>query len=881
LYLFDINLFSVIFCSMNRIQQLLFLFLLIVGSPDLDSQNIDSLLNNKRVYYSESIGQMPVPRIDGLLDDEIWSLSEWQGDFTQQFPYGGRPASEKTFVKALYDRSNLYVAFICRDSEPELIRNILGRRDERGGDNAGIALDSYYDKRTAFEFSLTAAGQKMDLKHLGDYIFDFNWDAVWDGATSLNDSAWIAEMRIPFSQIRYTDRDEHTWGLHFYRVISRKQEAVNWQYIPREAPAMVFLFGELKGVHDIRSSRQVEFLPYALSSLKRPAGNHGFDPLQFNGGLNAKVGISSDYTLDLAVNPDFGQVEADPSVLNLTSFETFFEEKRPFFLEGNDVFDFNMDGDIPYYSRRIGSAPSIPGNLSGMQISNFPDHTTILGAAKLTGKNKNGLSVGLVNGLTAGAYGQANWDNGTEKEIVVSPMSNYTASRIKRDFKKGNTVLGGMFSMVNRISSDSVTNRLHPSRAMSGGLDLLHQWKNRDYYLEVKTLASQLTGTPEAIMSKQLAHNHRFQRPDANHVEVDSTREQLSGHGSLIRAGKKGGKWNYYLQGQYRSPGLNLNDMGYIRQSDFLAERFEISYDMNEPGRWIRDYFLALYQEARWSFGGENTGSLIGFEVEARNNQLWWARMILEYKFPFLDTRELRGGPALRNEGSHKLSSTLGSNSSKDLYAILGYQHTGYGYDRSHEDLLAFSITWLPLKRLKFSGITQLIRQQYHQHYVRTIPGNNSDEYIIGAIDRRTASFTIRGELFITPELSIQYYGNPYYSAGNYSSFRRINEASSRDTNTRWESLDLAYDESASMYSYDLNSATMEFANPDFSFMQFRSNLVFRWEYNLGSTLYLVWSHDRSDWINEYNPVTSTMGDLFGLRGSNVFMVKLNFWFSI
>ncbi|MCK5135361.1 MAG: carbohydrate binding family 9 domain-containing protein [Bacteroidales bacterium] len=866
---------------MNKTPILLLFLLQVIFIQNLTAQNIDSLLNNKRVYNSESIGKHPPPKIDGLLDDEIWTLGKWQGDFTQQFPFGGKEASENTFVKVMYDRSNLYVAFICQDSEPDKIRDILGRRDARSGDNAGIALDSYYDKRTAFEFSLTAAGQKMDLKHLGDYHFDFNWDAVWDGATSRNDTAWIAEMKLPFSQIRYANRDEHVWGLHFYRVISRKFEADNWQYIPREAPAMVYLFGELKGIKNIRTSRQVEFLPYALGSLARFKGNENTEPFKFNGGLDAKVGISSDYTLDLSVNPDFGQVEADPSVLNLTSFETFFEEKRPFFLEGNDVFDFEMDGDIPYYSRRIGSAPSFSSTYNEWEVSEIPDRTTILGAAKLTGKNRNGLSVGLVNGLTARELGRATDDAGLVKNIEVSPMSNYVASRLKRDFKDGNTIVGGVFSLVNRIAADSVSGQLLPTNAISGGLDLLHHWKNRNYYLEVKTIASQLNGSPGAILKKQLAHNHRFQRPDADYLEVDSLTEHLSGHGGLIRAGKKGGKWNFFLQGQYRSPGLNLNDMGYIRQSDFMGERIEISYDMNEPGKWIRDYYLQLYQEALWSFGGENTGNQVGLILEARNNWLWWLKLYLQYDFTYLDIRELRGGPALRNDGVYMMAISVGTNTAKDLYAAIGYQHRAFGMEQSNEDFLGLSLTWLPIKRLKFSGIARFNQRQYHQQYVTTISENTTDEYIVGNIDHYTLSLTFRGELFITPELSLQYYGSPYYSVGKYDSFRRIDQASSKKTSERWETLDLTYDPALDSYSYERNSETFRFDNPDFSFMQFRSNLVFRWEYKLGSTIYVVWSHDRSGWESMYNPVRDITGDLFGIKGNHVIMVKLNFWFSV
>jgi len=260
---------------------------------------------------------------------------------------GGGDPTEETYIKVLYDHSSLFVAIICQDDVHHLIRDIFDRRYVLRGDMAGIAIDSYQDKRTAFEFNLSAAGQKIDLKHLGDYLWDFNWNAVWDGATSKNDTSWVAEMRIPFSQIRYTNREEHVWGMHVWRWIDRKQEEDQWQYIPLQATAMVYLFRELKGMKNISESRQVEFLPYVLSSIEKPADGDGFDPLRFNAGLDAKVGISSDYTLDLTINPDFGQVEADPSVLNLTSFETFYEEKRPFFLEGNEIFDFELDGDTP------------------------------------------------------------------------------------------------------------------------------------------------------------------------------------------------------------------------------------------------------------------------------------------------------------------------------------------------------------------------------------------------------------------------------------------------------------------------------------------------------------------------------------------------------
>ncbi len=563
---------------MTRIRLTSWLLSLIVCTAPSKAQNLDSLLNNKRVYNAVSIGELPQPRIDGLLDDEIWQLGEWQGEFTQQQPHGGAKSTEQTWIKVLFDHSSLFVSIICRDSEPDQIWDIFDRRDALSGDMAGIALDSYDDKRTAFEFNMSAAGQKMDLKHLGDYLWDMNWNAVWEGATSKNDTGWIAEMKIPFSQIRYANTEEHVWGMHVWRWISRKAEEDQWQWIPKEAPAMVYLFGELKGVNNIRTSRQVEFLPYGLTSIRKEGGSDSFDPLKFNGGIDAKIGISSDYTVDLSINPDFGQVEADPSVMNLTSFETFYEEKRPFFLEGTEIFDYELDGDIPYYSRRIGSAPVFPGVYRGSEVTDVPSYTTILGAAKFTGKSSKGLSLGVVNGLTAQEFATIN-EGGTEKEkIQVAPLSNYMSSRVKKEFNEGNTIFGGIVSLVNRFSPDSAVDQLLPQMAASGGLDFLHYWNQKNYYVEAKAIASQLKGSSDAILSQQLGHTHRFQRPDASYLEVDSLREQLAGHGGLIRTGKKGGKVNFNLTGQYRSPGLNLNDMGYIRQADFIGESADVSY---------------------------------------------------------------------------------------------------------------------------------------------------------------------------------------------------------------------------------------------------------------------------------------------------------------
>ena len=566
--------------------------------------------------------------------------------------------------------------------------------------------------------------------------------------------------------------------------------------------------------------------------------------------------------------------------MNLTSFETFYEEKRPFFLEGNDVFDFSLDEDIPYYSRRIGAKPDHLSRWNKQAISEVPNWTTILGAAKLTGKSKRGLSVGVMNGLTAQEYGKRTLDN-EQQEIQVAPLTNYHASRVKKEFNEGNTIIGGIFSLVNRISPDSAVRAFLPATAVSGGFDFLHYWDNKNYYVEAKTIGSQLQGSREAILEKQLSHIHRFQRIDANYLQVDSLRESLTGSGGLVRIGKKGGKFNFSLAGQYRSPGLNINDIGYIRQADFAGENVELAYRMNEPTKWIRNYSLGFSQEAQWSFGGENTLNELGFNFLLRNNKLWGFMLNYNFAFSHLDTRELRGGPALRVDGEHQTGLMIRSNTSKDLSGSLGIHINSFLVQDSHEEMPFAEITWLPIRRIKLSAKATYMNRKYHQQYVNSLVGTSETLYLSGQIDQQTSSLTFRGELFLALSFPFSIMAAPSTRVGKYTDFKRVNQARAKIREDRHEALDVSYNQTENGYSFTHNSEIWNFTNPDFSFMEFRSNLVLRWEYNLGSTIYLVWAHDRSDLQGIYHPVSDITGDLFGLKGNHAFMLKVNFWFPI
>ncbi|HLP73668.1 MAG TPA: DUF5916 domain-containing protein, partial [Bacteroidales bacterium] len=393
------------------------------------------------------------PVIDGKLDDECWKNGTWAGDYTQYIPNEGAKPTYPTELNIQYDDKNLYVAFRAYDGEPEKIRRVASLRDEAenvGVDIVGITLDSYHDYRTGFEFSITAWGQKIDLVLFNPANWDFNWNAVWKGKTGLEDSAWVAEIEVPFSQLRYSNKEEQVWGMHTWRWISRLSEESNWEKQSKTGPGMLYNFGELKGISGLKKSRRLELLPFTLGELKTMKEQPG-NPFTKNGrlwsgnaGLDAKIGISSNFTVDLTVNPDFGQVESDPSVMNLTAFETFYEEKRPFFLEGLTIFNYNFEDQNLFYSRRIGHAPSLTINPADDRFVRMPDKTSILSAMKFSGTTSSGLSVGLIQSVTANQMAHLSDPEGTRSTAQTEPLTSYTVGRIQKGYNAGNTVIGGM-----------------------------------------------------------------------------------------------------------------------------------------------------------------------------------------------------------------------------------------------------------------------------------------------------------------------------------------------------------------------------------------------------------------------------------------------------
>ncbi|HYQ58357.1 MAG TPA: DUF5916 domain-containing protein [Draconibacterium sp.] len=840
----------------------------------------DSLVNHyasiKRIYTATRTSKPP--KIDGKLDDACWnSDGEWDGDFIQQVPHQANPPSQETQVKVLYDDKYLYFAIIAHDNEPEKMSPILGPRDDAtAGDVAGVALDSYNDKQTAFEFNLTSAGQKVDIMHMADYDWDYNWNAVWDGKTSIGDSAWYAEMRIPFAQIRFANNEEHVWGMHIWRYIYRLSEESHWKLVPIDAPAMVYIFGELQGIKGIPYKRNFEVMPY-VSGQYFPNSN---DNENFGFGVDGKIGVTSNFTLDYTFNPDFGQVEADPSELNLTSYEIFYDEKRPFFLEGNSILEYNSGNDMIYYSRRIGHAPSYEPDYNeeeGERLE-LPDNTSIINALKLTGKNKKGFSLGLVNSMTARETAKIK----SADEIVeeaAEPFTNYTIARVKQDFNDGSTVLGGIVASTLRNIKDENLEFL-TDNSLVGGFDFEHNWKNRKYYIQAKSFGSRISGSEESIAALQRNPRHYYQRIDADHLYYDATQTSLSGWGGELAGGKRSGKFRVTGNLEWRSPGVDLNDVGYLKQADYINQDFEIQYLNNKPKGILLNYSLRLSQGHDWSYGGESLRDNLTAYLRLRFKNYWKLDLLGNKIFNEIDTRALRGGPSLRIDNRNKISAAIQTNAQRDLFIGLRTDLTRYADDITFEDSYTFHVDWRISTRFMLSSSSTYINEQDNSQYVRRSKINDKNEYVVGNLERQTFYTTFRAEFFITPELSLQFYGSPYVSSGKYLDYRRVNNSKEKDLNQRFEGLtregDLLTDNSGNVYhdffSYDF----------DFDFQEFRSNFVARWEYKTGSTFYFVWSHNRSAYTDVYNK--SLFDSLKGIRkisAENAFMVKFSYWFSI
>ena len=840
----------------------------------------------KRIYTT-TVLTTDKPVIDGKLDDACWGTGTWAGNFTQWIPNEGAKPSQPTELKVLYDDNNIYVAIRAFDYEPEKIIKKAGRRDEFLGDIVGITFDSYHDQRTGFEFDITAAGQKIDLL-LTNNGWDVNWNAVWYAKNNIEDSAWTAEFEIPLSQLRYSSENEQVWGMHCWRWIDRFQEESDWEPQSSTGPGILFQFGELHGIKELPKSRRIEVMPYSLGKLNtfRPETGNPFketgESWLGNFGIDAKIGLSSNFTADISVNPDFGQVESDPSVMNLTAFETFYEEKRPFFLEGKNIFDFDFnDADI-FYTRRIGQSPNYSPDLQSGEYADLPDKTAILSAAKFSGKTANGFALGILQSLTANEQGAIN-SFGINKKINVEPLTNFIVIRTEQDFDQGNSVLGGIFTSTNRFIKDTHLEYLNRN-AYTGGINFLHHWNEKEYFFDASFIGSFINGSNEAITILQNSSARYYQRPDADYLKFDSSRTQLSGYGGIIKIGKGSvGLFRYSTEINWRSPGLELNDLGYMQIADIIQQKNAVSYFVNQPVSIFRTYSIGLSQTNNWNFGMNHLSSGAGVNIYLEFLNKWSISNSSNYTTPTLDMHILRGGSAMLIPESWSNNIYIKTDPSEKIFFDLNTYLSLSGNNSAQSFSVTPGISIMPADILKLSLSIDYSSNTNDLQYIDTKTINTGTRYLLGKIEQHTLNFIFRIDYNLTPELSIQYYGSPFASAGKYSEFKVVKDPKNLEYKDRFSLFNPILNGNTYQVSENNNhQVDYTFSNPDFNFFQFRSNLVLRWEYLPGSQIYIVWAQERTNYINPANySVYNALYKLTNIYPDNIFLIKLNYWFSI
>ncbi|MCG6987841.1 MAG: carbohydrate binding family 9 domain-containing protein [Gemmatimonadetes bacterium] len=841
--------------------------------------------------------------IDGKLDEPIWATADSAVGFIQFRPHPDTPGSERSVARVLYDGDAIYVGARMYDDHPDSIVARLMRRDDKGfSDWFAVGLDSYHDHRTSFTFFVNPRGVRYDEIIFDDTQEDGNWDAVWEAAARVDSLGWTAEIRIPLSQLRYADSDStSSWGIDFYREIARRGEEELWAPLDPDQAHIVSTYGTLTGLGRLPVPSRIEVAPYAVTRLERLHAEPA-DPfwarnrITGDAGADVKYGLTPNLTLTATINPDFGQVEADPSVVNLTAYETFFPEKRPFFQEGSNIFRFGIgvgDGDMGneqlFYSRRIGRAPheGLPDSAS---YGNAPEGTTILGAGKVSGKTASGWSVGLMDAVTARETAPFVTDAGTHHSMVVEPMTNYAVGRLIKDFRHGQSAVGGIVTSTSReLHGTGITDLA--SSAVAGGLNGRHQWANGNWQLTGWLLGSRVAGDPAAIATVQTSPVHYFQRPDAPRLGLDSARTSLQGFATQVQLAKTGG--GHWIGGTILhaiSPGFEVNDLGFQTQSDLFMQVGFLGYRMNKAGKRFRQWSLNASGWRGTTFGEELVSLGTSFNGYAELLDYWSVSGGGEYDGATLSTGALRGGPALRRQPGLHYWGGVHSDGRKSLVGGLSVSATSARGAPSSRLSLSPSLSWRPTSAAEVTVEPSVSWNRDAAQYVAQDDFAGTTHYYFGHLRQTTVALTTRVNYTVSPTLSFQLYAEPFVSAGRYSGFEEVTRPHARSFADRFHTLtpgEIRYDAGAEVYrvAVDGTPDAAAFDKPDFNFKQLRSVAVLRWEYRPGSTLFLVWTQSRtgSDSTGTFR-FGRDFGRLLGfdgpdgVPGDNVFLVKVSYW---
>jgi len=862
--------------------------------------------------------------IDGKIDEAAWAAATPITELSQSTPDEGKPASQRTEIRILYDASALYIAARMYDSlGAKGVRTALARRDQlmQGGNNLttdriAFVFDTFRDKNSRNWFELNPDGVKGDHQN-GDPSFD----PVWDGAAKIDSLGWTAEFRIPFSQLKFSRATDQIWGMQIWREVNRRNEQDMWAFWRSNEYGGPAYFGTLEGIKIASRPRQMEIVPYVTtrSKLERVQPGdpfHSTNEMLYRAGGDLKLNLTSNLTLDATVNPDFGQVEVDPAVVNLSVFETTFSEKRPFFVSNSGYFSTggiscyfcsNISSLSLVYTRRIGRSPQLAGLVSGeSDFMDAADATTILGAGKVTGRTAGGLSVGLMDALTAKEDARFRPTGSLSTQTQeVEPLTNYFVGRLRKDFNGGNTRVGTITTLVNRsLTNPDEVARLR-SNAEAAGLDLDHHWANRMYSFNVQTALTHIGGDTAAINRAQLASARYYQRPGRTvttdglfSTTLDPTRRDLYGYGFYARLAKETGNWLWEATQNWRSPGFEANDVGVLNRADYKFMLFNVFRQWTTPGSWYRNVFTIWGSQQQYNFDGDrNDFDYHAWGQVTFKNYMNWDGFVIVHP-SYYDERLTRGGPTVIHYGYNLYSTDLGTDSRKPIVGNFTVQvSTPRDNSEGGRVFYAPGVTLKPSSRLLIGLSPSADLNNTAQQYVTSVAdataptGFAGSRYVFGRVQQKTLSMDTRVNMTFTPNLTLEMFAQPFLASGKYSSFKEFAEVRSdhmniygRDNGSTIVANTDPQTGALTGYTVDPDgpagpAAPFSFDNQNFNIRSLRGTGVLRWEYRPGSTLYFVWTQERNgfDQFGDFN-FGRDRSALFRDRPTNIFQIKGTYW---
>ena len=853
--------------------------------------------------------------LDGKLDEAAWQNAKPITDFTQSDPEEGKPASQQTDVRFLFDDEALYVGAKMFDTGGgKAVMTRLVRRDASfDSDYFQIVIDGYHDHLSRAFFEVNPAGSKSDYIGIGTSCCDQSWDPIWEAATHIDADGWTAEIRIPYSQLRFSRAPEQVWGLEVRRFIKRRDEEDDWSFWHKNEAGGPSRFGHLVGLRIPKASSRVELMPYASAKSSSIASLAG-TPFDTKGtpkpsaGLDLRDRVTSNLTLNATINPDFGQVEVDPAVLNLSAFETFFPEKRPFFVEGAQVFNFgnfschfcsNVEGMSAFYSRRVGRAPTGAGlAFNNYAFADVPDATTILGAGKLTGRTAAGYTVGLLNALTGRATARVEAASGVRGTQVVEPLADYYVARLKRDMHGGNLVIGGVFSGIARSIDTTFAPRLARHAEMYGN-DFVWSTPDKKYSVLASYALTNVSGDSREILLRQRSPQRYFQRPDRGtgsggflSNRLDSTATSLRGAGAYARFAKDVGDVFWEVAANTRTPGYETNDFAFQRSADYIWTNANVGHFWSKRGPWYQNLYFVTGAQTQQNYEGDRLMTQLHEYWQITTHNFWNVSEFFIHKPSVLDDRQLRGGPVV---GLPTNDYTEIDISTDRRHVIRGDGSLGYYWDElgGRGPFLSLSTTYRPAPNVSVSFGPSYGRSRGTSQYITAVADPTAtafygNRYVFAGSEQRTLGLDTRVSWTFNPAMTLELYAQPFFASAHFRDFNEY--AAPRHSGLRVYGRDQSTISSTTgpdglitQYTIDPDGAgpaqPFTLGNPDFTDRSLRGNAVFRWEYRPGSLLYVAWTQSRF--------LESQFGDLqfsrdrealFGTRPDNVFLIKASYW---